>query len=679
MAILGGSPLGLIGLSSGSKDGVSTFNGGVSRNVFVDKYNKSNGGSLFSGQRRLRAWPDIRGTIAQSFKLDKDGTMTNEVESEEEPDTTGYSSVYKEGGKPVDGYKSKMTDYGSNQLHNNDVYDTSVLNLVEKLAGTLGALRPQDFAYLKDLGVYPNNRLMIARRFLGPVGDNLMTLQKPKNTKLGSPKFGATATLISWRPEGDDFLEIQFGEEWEPAKADFVGMLNAIGDDFVKGGLGKIASAAANAVPLPGFTEIFQRKFLVNLGLLETDAGNQIPAGNPNLIKEAKKRKTIGYSEAGSGLMCKVSIKMICEYELKFISGIDPTMVWMDLLGMIVRFGTSESSNYGLSKGVAAKLARWTSNPQLLLSDIINGIKSAITGAKKQLEAEIKKVYEAATIAAESLDDGSSSGSSGTSGTSASTPSARAEARTAAEAIQKTSNYVLQKLIGFANTALTGTILKYKVEIMGIVSALTGGPSTPWHITIGNPLRPIFCSGDMLTTEVTLKLGSTLAFNDLPSSITVEFTLTNARNWGLQEIMAKFNSGYLRTVDVQRSFLETNIKEKKTKAGVSEGIDVKESEKIGDMFMETKIDNPADFGNGGKSKELDPAVIRKKKTPTPAEVQAEVQAGKDRETAKSGLADPIQTKSEGGAKPVVADNTAGKEVNLPTNPNAGAAPFSSIP
>jgi len=94
---------------------------------------------------------------------------------------------------------------------------------------------------------------------------------------------------------------------------------------------------------------------------------------------------------------------------------------------------------------------------------------------------------------------------------------------------------------------------------MGIVAALTGNPSTPWHLTIGNPLRPVFCSGDMLVDDVTLKLGPILAFNDLPSTITAEFTVSNARPWGMQEIMAKFNSGYLRTVDIQKTYFETNI------------------------------------------------------------------------------------------------------------------------
>jgi hypothetical protein len=34
----------------------------------------------------------------------------------------------------------------------------------------------------------------------------------------------------------------------------------------------------------------------------------------------------------------------------------------------------------------------------------------------------------------------------------------------------------------------------------------------------------------------------------LPTNLTLEFTLKNARAWGMQEIMAKFNKGYLRSV-----------------------------------------------------------------------------------------------------------------------------------
>ena len=83
---------------------------------------------------------------------------------------------------------------------------------------------------------------------------------------------------------------------------------------------------------------------------------------------------------------------------------------------------------------------------------------------------------------------------------------------------------------------------------MGIFAALSGAPSTPWHVTIGNPLRPTFCSGDMLCTKVDIKQGPQLSFNDLPTYITAKIELKSARDQGMQELFTKFNSGGMRTV-----------------------------------------------------------------------------------------------------------------------------------
>jgi hypothetical protein len=313
MAILGGSPLGLIGVrSTPSRDGMSTFNAGKSRNVNVNKYNtgKATEGSskegmvsLFSGGSKIKAWNNV-GAI---------GT---------EKDTSGLKGDFKG--------TSRST------LHNNDVYDTSLLNIIEKLSSTSAALRPSDFAYLKDLGVYPNNRLMVARRFGGAIGDNI----------IGKKRSRPQSVMISWKPEGEDFFDISFSEEWEDAAADFTSILNSMGEDFVGKEAGGKLGSALGAIPLPGFTEKIQRDVLTQLGVLnetpkDVNDNAILPAGNPNIIKMAKKRKTIPTSEKGSGLKCTFQVKMTCEYEQKFISGIDPTIVWQDLLGNILRFGTS--------------------------------------------------------------------------------------------------------------------------------------------------------------------------------------------------------------------------------------------------------------------------------------------------------------------------------------------------
>ena len=560
-ARLGGSPLGLIGLKSAPDlSGRSTFNGGNSRNVIVADYNKSRAGTLFTGKRILRAWPDIK---IRPGKVNSDAVDDNTKEpvqiDDESYDTKGLGDVIypklngkDSAGKDVAATTGKDLYEMRANLHNNTVYDTSVLNIIEQLAPTKAALKPADFAYLKNIGVLPNNRLMIARRFAAATSDNIMV---PKIS--GKGELGAMATLISWVPDGEDFLDFSFGEEWMEAEADFKGILSSLGEDIGLSNLGGIGGAAGNILPLPGFTEIFQRAFLSKLGLLEESAAGSIPAGNPNLIKSAKRRKTIGYSEAGAGLKTGISIKMVCEYELKYISGIDPSIVWMDLLGMILRFGTSSSETYGLSGAAASKLIGWANNPDTLIRDVVSSIGKALKDVVIEVGKKIKEIYDAATAAADKILKEEASDAKKDGGTPSEPPSAGEMAKEAAEVAKDLSIGVLRSIEAAAGKITSGLVQKYRVRVIGIVNALSGLPSTPWHITIGNPMRPMFCSGDMLTESVQVKLGPQLGFNDLPSSITVEFTLANARPLGLQEIMGKFNSGYLRTVDIQKSFYET--------------------------------------------------------------------------------------------------------------------------
>ncbi len=513
MPILGGSPLGIIGVESRPKNGMSTFNGGRTRNVNVNLYNagreankeklakagldtKSGAFSLFTGNNAFKAWPNIGKT------------------GNEERLNVGI-------GEPYNGVTRRT-------LHNNDVYDTSILNLVDKTANSAARLRPSDFAYLKNVGLYPNNRLMIARRFSGPAPDDIFGFK-------GNP----IACLITWKPPGEDFLDISFGEEWEDAKADFTQVLNNIGEDLMRvSPLGGAAGGGLGVIPLPGWSEALTQELLVALGVLDPSVTNQrLQVGNPNLIKQAKRRKTIPYGEAGSGLTCTVSIKMICEYEQKFISGIDPTIAYMDILSNIARFGTSPHVDYGLSKSFAAKMIQWVKNPKQLVRDVVAALGTAIKKAVAIVEQALNKIIE--DTPEEPPDDG--------------IPDEEDDGPTPKEmatAMKDKAMKFLGKIVSKIGNALAKTVQKYEEEVKGIANALTLSPSTPWHITIGNPLRPVFSSGDMYTTSVQLILGPNLAFNDLPSSVKVEFTLNNARAWGLTEILGKFNSGHLRVVNV---------------------------------------------------------------------------------------------------------------------------------
>lgn len=517
MALLGGSPLGLINVRSlPTSDGMSTFNGGTSRKISVNSYNNATGGQMnqtngnFSGSVGTRSLfsGSPSASVAPYGNVGKLGT------------TTG-------GGMDMSGpYKGIKRS----SLHNNTVYDMSLLNIIEQLSGTQAELRPSDFAYLKDVGVFPNNRLMIARRFASPHHDNIFL----KGLATGQP----LAIMISWKPQGDDFLKITFGEKWEDADADFKNVLDSLGEDFLGKELGKRIGGGIAVVPLPGFTETIQRTVLAKLGVIEDDIKTPLPSGNPNLIKMAKRRQTIKSEVAGSGLNCTVSIQMVCEWEQKFLSGIDPTIAWQDILGKILTFSTSRSNNYGLKGAFEKTMTRWMDYPNTIVEDMVKYIKEGLTAAKDSIremiqgvkstllpqdEASVKKKdAEAAADKAKKLKDINNQG---------------------------TTEQYADKLIKDLQEGLSRQLNKYRIALEGIARSLSGAPSTPWHITVGNPLRPIFCSGDMyMADDLTLDLGATLAFNDLPSSIKATFTLTNARPWGLQEIAAKFNAGSIRVV-----------------------------------------------------------------------------------------------------------------------------------
>ena len=217
--------------------------------------------------------------------------------------------------------------------HTNDIYDVRTQSIIDWSKTSLKnvQLKEADFAYLRFLGVYPNNRLIVCRKFGAPVGNDLSAATAP------------VSTIVTWREPGVDFFDMSFGEEWVASEASFKKVLDDIGNQFRLQGQGEGAAGGFGITPLPGFTEIWQRQIMKSIGLIDEKGASAIPSGNPNLVKEAMMRKTIADDEVGSGLNCTISVKVVAEYEQKFIGGLDPTKAFYDIIGNIVKFGTQDS------------------------------------------------------------------------------------------------------------------------------------------------------------------------------------------------------------------------------------------------------------------------------------------------------------------------------------------------
>lgn len=618
---LGGSPLGIIGaLSRPSRDNMSTFNSGKSRNVNVVSYNRGRPQETNisqGGQQVIAARSLFTGGAIPNFYPNPDPIGN-------ENDELGLAGAEKFKNPNSQEFREKPS-----KVHNDRMYDLSILNIVEVLSKSgNAALRPGDFAYLKHLGVYPNNRLMIARRFGGPVGDNIF----------GKGGGGPKAVLISWRPENDDFLSFSFGEEWVEAEADFTSVINKMGKDFGLDNLGGAGASAFSLIPLPGFSEVLQRMVLEEIGVLNKGSGTgPLPSGNPNIIKQAKRRKTVGYGEAASGLKCSISVKMTCEYEQKFISGIDPSMAFMDIINNIAIFGTSKSDNYGLSSGLTQTLKEFLNDPGSIVRKILAGIDKGIRSIIESLKAAAEKVLKALDDAVDSQANANQP---------AQPLDVGAEKEKNASLVNKAKNFInkfLNKINDYFKTYLT----KYKVEILGIANALSGAPSSPWHLTIGNPLRPFFCCGDMLAGDVTLSFGPHLAFNDLPSTIKAEFTLTNARPQGLQEILAKFNVGHLRVVNIKKDYIETDREETSSSGQYFDAIFDASGNKLNEVVkVESKSGGSGGSGSSTTDAQIETQAMNNLKKEKEELDKIKKDKGENSEEYKKALADFEKKKKE---------------------------------
>jgi hypothetical protein len=437
-----------------------------------------------------------------------------------------------------------------------NIYDISTSSIID-YTNQYPAMRlkPSDFAYLKNIGVFPNNRLIIARRFKSTtVPNDLTSVKTGKQRRKDGSYFLPTrdsgydsniepvSTLISWIPDNEDFLNFSFGESWEPASETIADLLNSMLNQFTRKNDVDV-NGGGGVLPLPGFTAGLQFEILKLLGYTNLDS-NSLPSGSPNIIHKSMRRSTADGKIGGfSGLDYSVSIKMIVEYEQKFINGVDPTIVFLDILNNVLRFGTSKSqflasADFANSNGKIMDFFRyfkdgnWDEAAKVILDEVIRA--TAIIGQKL-----LQGISGISDSIKSSINDSTQQDS---------------KSQKMEDKNNQSVKIALNVVKEIASKIGSGIISQYRTRISSVLSAMTGDPSTPWHVTIGNPKKPIFSSGDMFCEDINFSLGSVLAFNDLPSTIKIELTLKNSRPLGLQEIFDRLNVGsgrsYISGADV---------------------------------------------------------------------------------------------------------------------------------
>ena len=447
-------------------------------------------------------------------------------------------------------------------------------------AGTPGAglkINASDLVYLRDLGVYPMNRMAILRRF--PIGVSL-------TENLEEMKLEPISTIIGWIKPDQAFGTISFNENWTRTNKRFDQKLMEIISQYTGG------VDISKVIPLPDFAQGVLFEFYKRMNLTQssgvndsvnetyeyydansvayngTTAGkdqnlytstnwglNNIPIGDPNLLHEGPFR-----DPEGQNIQSSFSFDLTTTYEQKLLGDVDPGSAMLDILDNIYAMGTSDMVFYWGDASPSIIAARNAANEHgnelqswwVFVYSIMDSFWTAITDLFNEVKAKVKKVVETVTT--------------------------DIKAGEIKKAINGVGEDVLNVALGAIKTILTSTVAIHRFELRGSIELMVGGKisSTPWHLTIGNPYAPWLSTNHIIVKSATVETSTEMGFNDQPQWLTAKFNCEFSRSLGKQELMRMFNNTYRRTYSTPPSNIAignikgaTNTVENKT--SVSQG------------------------------------------------------------------------------------------------------------
>ena len=405
-------------------------------------------------------------------------------------------------------------------------------------------LKASDFAYLRELGVYPLNRMAILRRF--PEG-----CMVPEH--LDEMKLEPISTIVGWIKPDQNFGKIDFQENWTKTNRRF----DVVLVDLIAQTTGGVVDVK-KLVPIPDYAQGVLFEFYAGAGVVGANSpdsidedfesfsgdstkssggGNwglsNIPAGNPNVLQEGPFRDPVGQN-----ITSNFTFELTTIYEQKLLGEVDPGSAMLDILDNIYAMGTSNMLFYWSNtsekimkpmkeavEGQANEPIAWWKFVKGIIDGFWEEIKKLFENAKNEIEEVYEKAKEAANQDQEKR---------------------KALEEELKKEIKGKAKANIDKLI---NTILTSTIAIHRFELRGSLELMTGGmySSTPWYLTLGNPYSPWLATNHIIVKNCTIETSTEMGFNDQPQYLTAKFTCELSRSLGKQELMRMFNNTYRRT------------------------------------------------------------------------------------------------------------------------------------
>lgn len=384
-----------------------------------------------------------------------------------------------------------------------------------------------DFLYCKYYGRIPNNHMITIRRFSMPIVDNLYvdSVYDYASKKTVSSNQPDQARAIGYLGEAagntlEEILGFDYNFNWEDIESEMqVQQSNANGINNGSPFLGigtkgfGAGSAISSALTLGSGINTAQAESL------EHNAGyDPLKETYPNYV-EGPLNVIKNMQIQGRGLEFKHEFKIKLQYDLRAYGKLNPKMAFLDVIAnlLVLTYNNApfwgganrmlNNGNYGSPVG---------SRSFLESGDLAGFLKDVV----KDIGGLAKSVF------------GDGKGGVG-------------------------FDSVLKGIGNVAGDMLGGWLSQNlnTPQASNIIHAfLSGAPVGKWHVTIGNPLNPIACIGNLNLQNTTMKLHGPLGLDDFPTQLDVELSFKPARPRDKAEVESMFNAGHGRLYHTPKGF-----------------------------------------------------------------------------------------------------------------------------
>jgi hypothetical protein len=372
---------------------------------------------------------------------------------------------------------------------NSDFLNPSINNLINKGTGA-NVFDYSDFFYTTKYGEISNNRLITLRRFPYPVFDDIFTPAQAE------PDI---ARMVTWSTQEANSLKelfkFSFGLNWKELTA-VMEQASMLGEqEGVNGFMKHISRAMSPQYGSSVMAGEFQNQYD------PTHDSNKV-YGPVDSITQTHIRDV--------GLNFEQTFSVEFHYEAKSLNGVNPKAAFIDLLSNVLATTMNNGKFWGGAR-------YWVG---IQPSDFRNSMHNAPRSEFNKMMSVSHSDFQS-TIGGWGKKIGEMMNSDN-----------------ATAILKNLSNIGMGKVIDKAG--------RPSIAVMN--SLLSNEPVGEWHVTVGNPLRPMLSIGNLILTNTTIEVDDdTLGYDDFPIRFKVTCELKHAMPRDKAGIENMLNAGQGRT------------------------------------------------------------------------------------------------------------------------------------